>query len=142
VLYVDLDDFKKINDAHGHAAGDQVLRTVGKLLASRLRSTDSGARLGGDEFAALLPETDAAGARILVNDLTEGMREAGIRMGRDLKCSMGLATFPPPPPNVETVLCFADALMYEVKRGGKGSVMAKSFRETKRESGIGIRDSV
>jgi GGDEF domain-containing protein len=68
LAYIDLDNFKSINDQYGHAAGDELLVAVGQQIARRLRATDSLARLGGDELGILLPETDEAAARLVLND--------------------------------------------------------------------------
>ena len=73
VLVIDLDNFKDVNDTFGHKAGDDVLKGVAGLLRARLRQTDIVARIGGDEFAVLLPQTDAAHAQSVADDLVKGL---------------------------------------------------------------------
>src|SRR5690606_27530953 len=75
IAFVDLDNFKAANDRFGHAAGDELLRTIGNLLVKNTRRTDTSARLGGDEFGILLPETDEKGAMILLEKVRKAMSE-------------------------------------------------------------------
>ena len=99
VAYVDLDDFKRINDLHGHDAGDRLLRVVATTLKSSVRHSDAVARLGGDEFALLLPETDQDGAQLLLSKLREGLDEASASAGSPVCCSVGAVTFAQAPVN-------------------------------------------
>ena len=119
LAYLDLDNFKDVNDTRGHAAGDGLLRTTGHLLTTALRKTDTAARLGGDEFALLLPETDAQGAKKVVEALARDLHAAFSAGGLDVTCSIGVVTFIEPGLSATEALAAADGLMYEVKRGSK-----------------------
>ena len=121
VIFLDLDDFKQINDSKGHAAGDAALRATARALLGALRSSDQVARLGGDEFAVLLPETgyDAAvetGRKIhlAVNLALEDFTP--------LKASIGVAWFEVVDRLFPAMLKAADELMYEVKQSGKNDM--------------------
>lgn len=127
VVYLDLDDFKALNDAHGHAEGDRALCTVGQVLKSSLRETDTVVRMGGDEFAALLPDTDAQGAVKVVTQLVGEMRKAIAENGWRIDCSVGAVTFLKPPESTAAALAAADLAMYDAKRSEKGSVV---FRQS------------
>jgi len=119
VLYLDLDDFKSVNDLLGHAAGDRLLALVGATLRGETRSIDGVARLGGDEFGLLLVDTDGPAAQALVerlrNALAAKVTEGGFKVG----FSMGATTFIAPPRSLDEMLSRADQLMYEAKRSGK-----------------------
>ena len=91
LLLIDLDDLKLINDSEGHAAGDAVLRDVGKLLADSVRYADRAFRIGGDEFALLMPHTDAEGALRSAKRLQEG---AAAAKGRPIHFSGGISSCP------------------------------------------------
>ena len=126
LAYVDLDGFKGVNDHLGHAAGDDVLETVGNILSGSVRTTDLPARLGGDEFAVLLPETDAVHARetamklrvVLETAMSEGDWPVGFSIG--VYTSTGGVT------DAEGLIRLADGLMYEVKHAGKGRTLFRS----------------
>jgi diguanylate cyclase (GGDEF)-like protein len=122
LAYVDLDDFKRINDLYGHSAGDRVLKTVAKTLMDTTRRTDAVARLGGDEFALLLPNTDLAGAESVISKLGQSLREKMVNGGPPLTCSIGAVTFSKPPLSADEALKAADGVMYKVKREGKNAV--------------------
>jgi diguanylate cyclase (GGDEF)-like protein/PAS domain S-box-containing protein len=138
LLIVDIDHFKQINDEFGHAAGDEALRAVARLLASNLRRTDTlgrdaaglVARLGGDEFALLLPETDAAGAEVVAGRLVEAIAAESLEIGGrpvQLGISVGAATFGEGNfPSAEELLAAADRAMYVVKAAGGGGASIES----------------
>lgn len=120
LAYVDLDGFKAVNDRWGHVVGDQVLARVGELLRRHVRATDLPARLGGDEFAVLLPETDGAAAREAVEKL-RAVLEAGVaEAGWPVGFSIGVFSAGGDVATGVELIRRADALMYEVKRAGKG----------------------
>lgn len=122
LAYADLDHFKGINDAHGHAVGDQVLARVAHTLRSCLRQTDAVGRLGGDEFALLLPETDHGSAGPLLEEVRLRVREEAAARGWPVTLSIGAVTFERPPADVRAMTRLADELMYEVKRSGRDAV--------------------
>ncbi len=120
--YIDLDNFKAINDNFGHLVGDQVLREVSNCLMSCLRRPDVGARLGGDEFVVLLPETGATDARMVLDRLQEALRNAMRRHAWPVTFSIGAMTFVRPPESVDEVIRRTDRLMYKVKASGKNDI--------------------
>jgi diguanylate cyclase (GGDEF)-like protein len=122
VAYLDLDNFKAVNDRLGHAAGDRVLRQVATVLRANTRSLDTVARLGGDEFAVLLPETAADNAIDLLDRLRETLLSEVSQGGWPISCSIGAATFLRKPRNVDDMIQRVDALMYKVKRQGKAQL--------------------
>jgi len=122
LAYVDLDNFKDVNDRHGHARGDEVLVAAARTLSRASRSSDVVGRLGGDEFAVLLPETGAAAGEAAVLKLQALLRHALERHGWSVTASIGVVSFETPPPDVEALVHAADALMYEVKAAGKNAL--------------------
>lgn len=127
VVHFDLDGFKAVNDTLGHAEGDDVLVAVGHTLRFS-RALDVAARLGGDEFALLLPDTASERATSVVARLVGGLNEAMSARGWRVTFSVGVATFREAPRSLDEMLAVADALMYEVKRHGKGSVQYRTVR--------------
>ncbi len=119
---LDLDDFKRVNDTLGHAAGDEVLATVAHVLRRRLRGVDTVARVGGDEFALLLPETAAHESAALLEELLRLVPGALAPGGFAVGLSVGAVTFEAPPASVEEALGQVDELLYAVKRQGKGGL--------------------
>jgi diguanylate cyclase (GGDEF)-like protein len=122
VCYLDLDDFKRINDSHGHSGGDTALRAVAEALASSTRDGDVVARVGGDEFALLLPDTGSEGAAAILTSLPERVVAAAAAAGElDFSFSIGAATFLAAPASVDEMIGAADAMMYAAKRAGKAT---------------------
>lgn len=121
-LLIDVDNFKEINDARGHEAGDLVLRAVAKVLKENLRATDIAARVGGDEFSVILSETgtDALGA--VVPRLQQKLLDAMAESGWQVTFSIGVVTFQKAPENIDGMMKKIDSVMYEVKRSGKNNI--------------------
>ena len=121
--YIDLDNFKTVNDLMGHAEGDLVLQTVGSTLSMSGRSTDIIGRLGGDEFAIILPNTDLSGAQTYFDRLHELLLQTMKDRGWPVGFSLGVAVFPVAPPNENEAIKYADDLMYKVKNSHKNRVL-------------------
>ena len=122
LVYFDLDNFKAVNDQHGHAAGDELLKIVGELVSSGIRQVDNGARLGGDEFALILPETGVTGAEMVAHRLSQRIIEAARACNWPVTCSMGCVTFESAPLSIEAMTRAADAAMYRAKHAGKNRI--------------------
>ncbi|MES2534948.1 MAG: EAL domain-containing protein [Pseudomonadota bacterium] len=123
LLFVDLDDFKNINDTLGHAAGDELLQAVAARLRSVIRPTDSVVRLGGDEFTFILERPDSAHAVARVSEriiavLNQPFLLAG-ESSHVVHASIGISIFPKDGDDVETLLKHADIAMYAAKENGK-----------------------
>lgn len=124
VLFVDLDGFKTVNDVLGHAAGDELLRTVGKRLKTAVRPRDHVVRLGGDEFVIVLEQVGGAGDVEHVAGRVLGAFRDGFHLQQSvqvLNASIGISLFPEHGDDAETLLKHADIAMYSVKTEGKGS---------------------
>lgn len=119
LLYLDLDDFKAINDRFGHEAGNQVLRTVSHTLRHLARPSDTVARIGGDEFVVLAPETGPSGAQALAARIRRQLATVSTDDGRQVTCSVGVVTFRHAPVTVAELLREGDRLMYRAKAAGK-----------------------
>jgi diguanylate cyclase (GGDEF)-like protein len=121
---VDLDDLKRVNEEHGHAGGDGVLASMGRLIATSVRAADRGFRVGGDEFALLMPHTDGEEALVLVRRLL--VKSLGDEMERSampsFSFSAGISTFPLPSPDSGRLRRNADAALDWSKRHGRTDV--------------------
>jgi len=122
LVYLDLDDFKVINDSHGHQTGDAVLRLVADAMRSSVRQADVVGRLGGDEFAVLMPETDSALADAAAKRLAAGLRKV-FKGTPTVTASMGVVSCNVPEANTDEMLRRADQAMYDAKRSGKDRVV-------------------
>jgi diguanylate cyclase (GGDEF)-like protein len=124
LLLLDLDDFKKVNDTHGHLQGDQVLRLVAKALSAESREIDEPARFGGEEFAVALPETDVRGAekaaeRIRTRIASTPISLEGSGAKVSVTVSIGVSGTPDHPRDARTLVGLADEALYQAKREGK-----------------------
>ena len=123
VLFVDLDNFKFINDSLGHNAGDELLRTIAKRMVDRVRATDTVVRLGGDEFVIVLTDQpkSAGSISLIVEKIQLAIAEPVHLEGHDLRVtsSLGVATYPDDGDNATTLLANADAAMYRAKEVGR-----------------------
>ena len=120
--YLDLDNFKYVNDRFGHAVGDELLIAVAGVLRRVLRKTDAVARLGGDEFAVVMLETDARAARKAFLKAQAALLAAMRARAWPVTFSIGVVTFAEPPASTEVMLEQADAAMYHAKHRGKNRV--------------------
>ena len=128
IVMLDLDHFKRVNDAYGHAAGDIVLRKFASVLRASMRASDLVARLGGEEFAMLLPETSLDNARIKLESLRLTLHETSITLPSgaevQLRFSAGVAAWPDDGTAVLKLLQIADDRLLAGKRGGRDAVVA------------------
>ena len=122
LIYMDLDNFKVINDTHGHQTGDAVLRLVADAMRSSVRQADVVGRLGGDEFAVLMPETDAALADAAAKRLMAGMRNV-FKGTPNVTVSIGVVSCTATDASTDDLLRRADQAMYEAKKSGKDRVV-------------------
>jgi diguanylate cyclase (GGDEF)-like protein len=122
IAYIDVDDFKKVNDRFGHHTGDALLTLVASTVQKNLRETDSIARLGGDEFAILLPETGRQSTQEVISRLHRLLSEAMQKKEWPVTFSIGAMTFIRPPAAVDEMIKRVDDLMYAAKRQGKNIV--------------------
>lgn len=118
VVMLDLDHFKAINDAHGHPAGDQVLKAVASALRRATRETDVVARYGGEEFTLVLPDTDRAGAERKVGELLDLVRRLPLGVGT-VTVSAGIAAYPDDGTSPSALLAAADHALYAAKDTGR-----------------------
>jgi diguanylate cyclase len=124
LLFLDLNNFKQINDTLGHAVGDQVLKLVANCLASSVRESDTVSRHGGDEFLILLAEVSHASDAVLIADKVLAALGAPSRVGEHvlrLTASIGISIYPDDGEDAATLIDRADAAMYRAKRHGLGS---------------------
>lgn len=122
IAYIDVDNFKVMNDRFGHSVGDKVLYTIVKNARGQLRKTDVIARLGGDEFAFLLPETDQAGARTTISKIQIGLLDEMRKNDWPVTFSVGVLTCINRPTTSDELVKQADDLMYSVKNNGKNGI--------------------
>jgi diguanylate cyclase (GGDEF)-like protein len=122
IAYLDLDGFKAVNDNHGHAAGDEVLKIVASAIRTSIRAEDEAARLGGDEFAILLTDADPDVAPRIAGRIRTGIVNHMDDYTWDVTCSLGVVTSSRAVGSTEELLRHADQLMYEVKREGKNAL--------------------
>lgn len=118
VAFIDLDNFKGINDRMGHATGDTLLTIVGETLRTNTRITDLTARIGGDEFVILLPETGYDAASTVIRKLQDELRATMKANNWDVSFSIGMSTYETPPGSVDEMIGRPDRLMYSAKQEG------------------------
>jgi diguanylate cyclase (GGDEF)-like protein len=125
-LFFDLDDFKRVNDAHGHLVGSHVLMEMAAVILSSVRDTDSVARYGGDEFVVILPETSLQPAALVAERIRSTIEQHPFTGGRRLRlmltASFGVAVFPQHASSPQQLIACADSAMYEAKAASKNCV--------------------
>lgn len=141
MAYIDLDNFKQVNDTQGHHRGDDVLRIAAQIMHESLRASDLVARIGGDEFAALLPNVSFETAREILERLCQSIETRMKAGGWEVTASIGAVVYPVVPGNLDELIRAADRLMYAVKSSGKNRVRVEPVQilnEGKRVDGPGV----
>ena len=123
LVYIDIDNFKQINDTLGHLTGDSVLVTVVETIHNNIRDKDFLARLGGDEFSILLTETDQSIAQLVTKRIQSKLTDAMKAQSWEITFSIGVLTFMHFPPSVGQMISKTDQLMYQVKAEGKDAII-------------------
>jgi len=121
ILIFDIDHFKTINDNYGHIEGDLILKELGELIKSLIRTTDIFGRLGGEEFIILFPETNLASAAIIAEKLRKAVEEHIFTNGKNITISIGVGTFIQGT-SIDDVIKEADNMLYKAKKGGRNRV--------------------
>jgi diguanylate cyclase (GGDEF)-like protein len=129
LAYLDIDDFKQLNDRFGHDAGDRALREIAQMIRRNLRDPDLLARLGGDEFAILLPATGRVEAQAVLGRLQAELHEDGIAERWQTTFSLGAVTCPNGACGADELIRAADDLMYEAKQEGKNAARFEALGE-------------
>lgn len=128
LILLDIDFFKKVNDTHGHPAGDKVLKAVAAILAASVREIDLAARYGGEEFVLLLVNTDAKGAYAIGERIRASIERSIFDIGNEktlrITSSMGISSFPSDAADQRLLISRADSAMYQAKRDGRNKVYA------------------
>ena len=129
ILYLDLDDFKKINDNLGHQTGDMLLKNLADTIIRKTRAADVFCRLGGDEFALLMPETDQEAAQIIIPRLRTALMEVMQLNNWQVTFSIGALTCIKPTGTADQLVAVADQLMYQVKQSTKNGIRYAVFAD-------------
>jgi len=133
IMYLDLDDFKKINDNYGHRQGDLVLRSFAEIVTQLIRAEDVAARYGGEEFVILIPQTDSQNAKVLYNRIAASLAGYSFLGDAHVTVSAGIAEFPRHGIEIYTLMENADRALYFSKGSGKNKVtVLEDKRETRR----------
>ena len=148
VVLLDLDDFKQVNDQHGHKAGDLVLQAVGHALKNTVREADFVGRAGGDEFVLILPDTDSQSASVVAHRIVERINDIAITIHSvsgestaltGLTASMGISSYPVNANAREALVEDADRTMYAAKNTGKANIVISITRPAGPEPRASVR---
>ena len=140
MILLDVDNFKHYNDTNGHQFGDEVLRTIGRILHLSVRTSDLAARYGGEEFAVVLPETRKEMALVVAEKIRRGIQEGKFPNSDKqplgyVSASFGVATYPEDSDSVESLIKASDDTLYEAKEQGRNRVVvANAGRSPKKKS--------
>jgi len=132
IIMIDIDHFKRLNDTHGHEAGDVVLRELAALTRNQIRGEDIACRYGGEEIILILPDASLENAGRRAEDIR--LRSSELQIGYHdkiltLTISVGVAAFPIHGPNIKDVVKVADNALYQAKRGGRNQTVRASLPE-------------
>ena len=127
MVYIDVDNFKTVNDKLGHAVGDLVLKSIVDTIQAQIRNSDLLARLGGDEFALLLTDIDQEQAKPIAERLRSSLLESMKYNEWEITFSIGVLTVLSMPESADKLVSLTDALMYEVKSKGRNAIQYSTF---------------
>ncbi len=127
IAYIDIDNFKCVNDRFGHARGDSLLRDVAHVLRSTFRATDTVARVGGDEFVVCIPEASQAEVATVLERVHLALGSVFPFKECAVSASIGVSFWEAPPDDIDAMMSTADQVMYAVKNGGKNRVKVVSM---------------
>ena len=127
LVYLDIDNFKKVNDQYGHGKGDELLKSVAACLLDNHRKSDIVARMGGDEFTIFYPETNADAVKVATKRIRNYLNELSRLNDWPTTISMGVVTCMGGNCTLENIVAMADNLMYQVKNAGKNSVLYSEY---------------
>ncbi len=127
LAYIDLDNFKTVNDTFGHSAGDQLLKSVVSTITLNLRKTDILGRLGGDEFAIFFPATEQAAVEIVMKKIHTKLNRLMKNLSYQSSISVGVVICEAGIHNLDKLIAAADNLMYQVKSSGKNNISYRPF---------------
>ncbi|MFT5718946.1 MAG: diguanylate cyclase (GGDEF)-like protein, partial [Oleiphilaceae bacterium] len=133
ILFIDVDDFKDVNDIYGHDAGDQALRQISKVISGAIRQSDVAARYGGEEFIVLLPFTNSIETLILAERIRVSVEACKLEVdGKALSITIsgGIASYPVNAQSAEDLITLADSALYYAKGAGKNNISL--FKEDNR----------
>ena len=133
ILFIDVDDFKEVNDLYGHEVGDQALRQISKVISEAVRKSDVAARYGGEEFIVLLPYANSFEALILAERMRANVEKCQLEIGDEvisITVSGGIASYPVNAQNAEALISSADSALYRAKGAGKNNISL--FKEDNR----------
>jgi len=128
LVFIDIDNLKKINDSFGHLAGDRVLKKISEIVRENIRKIDIPARYGGDEIVIILSETNAFSARILAERIRKKVEDVFVQTDTPVTISIGTATFPEDADQKTDLFYKADLAMYKAKQKGKNRVESASSK--------------
>jgi len=133
ILFIDVDDFKDVNDMYGHVIGDQALREISRVISEEIRQSDIAARYGGEEFIVLLPFTNSLEALVLAERMRANIEKCKLDVNDKaftITISGGIASYPVNAQNVDDLISFADSALYHAKGAGKNNIAL--FKEDNR----------
>ena len=139
LLMLDIDHFKRVNDTHGHEAGDDVLRRLANTIQVGTRGIDMAARIGGEEFAVLLTETDFERGLDVAERLRAAVKETEIPAVGSVTVSLGLAEFNSATPDARALFAAADSALYEAKRAGRDRVCCPVSPDANPAPALGVK---
>ncbi len=128
VVILDIDDFKQVNDKHGHLEGDEVLKGLATILQDNVRRVDTVGRWGGEEFLLVLPETDLGAVTTTAEKIRLAVEQSNFGLVGKITCSFGVATYQPDE-EIESLLQRADGFLYAAKQQGKNCVVSAEEKE-------------